>query len=101
MPRTGGDESAVSCAAAHEGFDTAFDTSVGAPECSAGKRQHSAIALCAVHEYCSGVGYRNQTCLRSLKFVVKNRKGTIIRTALALIAAGIVGVTALASPSPG
>jgi hypothetical protein len=41
-----------------------------------------------------------QGCL-PVEVVVKNRKGAIMkRTALALIAAGIVGVTALASPSP-
>jgi hypothetical protein len=47
------------------------------------------------------IGYRNQACPAPIEVIVKSRKGTIIkRTALALIAPGIVGVTALASPSP-
>jgi len=46
-------------------------------------------------------GISNQACVRLLRFVFKNRKGTIMRKiALVLAAAITIGVTAVASPSP-
>ena len=96
MPRAGGDESALVCAAVRRIRYSLRQPASVHPNVWTKKRERSPILLRAGES-----GYRNQCRLRPVEVCFEKQGGTIMkRTALALIGAGIVGVTALASPSP-